>query len=374
VAAKGTSDNLSVDYDAARFIFADPALPEIPMAGQTRLIAGRWSGESIARLPEDPDTPIDVTFSFENGVGTADINIAALQFTPGKLQPQKLVSALRGKIGDVEGAVSTSIQLGFGEGRPLTSSGRTVIDNLNFGTLPGPIKGLSAALDFTSMFPLETSGRQIVRLQSFDPGFPLQNGEIEFELLQGAMKIHRAEWPAAGGRIYIEPLTWSFAAEENKAVLVLDNIPIQDMIKRQQSEKFEITGAVSGRLPVSVSGVNVEVEGGKLSVPGGGVIRLKTAATDIAGAQNIGVGGAFDALKNFQYKSLEADINGPLDGLVRLQAIFAGFNEDVYNGQPFEFDVELEGELFNLIRELNPETQRRRAVSGQLSRTSSPEP
>ncbi len=372
VGAKGTADNLAVDYDAALFVFRDPALPEIPMAGQTRFVSGRWTGESIARLPEDPDTPIDIAFSFEDGIGSADINIAALQFDPKRLQPQNLVAALRGKIGNVKGAVSTSIKLGFGEGRPLTSSGQAVIDNLNFGTLPGPIQGLHASLDFTSMFPLETSGRQTVQLDSFDPGFPLKDGEIEFELLPGAMKIYRAEWPSSGGRIYIEPLTWSFTANENKAVLVLEAIPIQSLIKREDTSKFEMTGAISGRLPITVSGVKVAVEGGKVSVPGGGVIKLNTPETDIAGAQNQGVGTAFDALKNFQYQSLEADINGPLDGLVRLQAIFIGYNEDVYNRQPFEFDLDLEGELFNLIRELNPETQRRRAVSGRLSRQSQP--
>lgn len=59
---------------------------------------------------------------------------------------------------------------------------------------------------------------------------------------------------------------------------------------------------------------------------------------------------------------------------MRLQAIFSGFNEDVYNRQPFEFDLDLEGELFNLIRELNPETQRKRAISGQLRLTEPPIP
>lgn len=374
VAAIGNTDEHTIDYDASRFIFSDPALPEIPMLGQTRFKEGRWTGESTARLPEDLETPIDIKFDYENGVGNADINIAALQFSPGKLQPQNLVSALRGKIGNVQGAVSTSIQLGFGEGLPLRSSGRAVLEGLNFGTLPGPVQGLNASLDFTSMFPLETSGRQIVRLGSFDPGFPLKEGEIDFELLPGAMKIYRAEWPTAGGRIYIEPLTWSFTANENKAVLALENIPIQNMIKREKEAKFEMSGAISGRLPITVNGVNVTVADGKLSVPGGGFIRLKAPETDIAGAQNQGVGTAFDALKNFQYESLEAEINGALDGLVRLQAIFSGFNEDVYNRQPFEFDLDLEGELFNLIRELNPETQRKRAISGQLRLTEPPIP
>ena len=362
----GTPDVLTVDYDAQLFRFSDPSLPEIPMAGQTRLNGERWTGESVARLPEDLTTPIDISFVFEDGVGEADIDIKTLRFTRNKLQPQNLVSNLRGKIGDVEGLVSTSIKLGFGEGQPLTSSGWAEINNMDLGILAGPITGLNTSLEFTSFFPLETSGRQTVQVQSFDPGFPLANGEIEFELLPGKMKIYRAEWPMAGGMVYIEPLIWDFEGAENKAVLVLETVSIQDMIERSEDTKFEITGAVSGRLPVTISGVNVNVEGGKLSVPGGGVIRFEHAGTDLAGAQNRAAGVAFDALKNFEYQTLEADINGPLDGLIRLRTIFAGYNQKVFEGQPFEFDLELEGELLNLVRELNPETQKNRALSGDI--------
>ena len=362
----GTPENLVVDYDAKLFRFADPSLPEIPMAGQTRLMNARWTGESVAWLPEDLTTPIDISFEFENGVGSADIDIKALQFTPRGLQPQSLVSNLRGKLAEVDGLVSASIKLGFGEGVPLTSSGRAEVENMNLAISAGPIEGLNTSLEFSSFFPLKTSGRQTIKLAGFDPGFPLPAGEIEFELLPGKMKIHSAEWPMAGGRIYIDPLVWDFEADENYAVLVIDKVAIQDMLDAREDSKFEITGAVSGRLPVTISGVNVIVDGGKLSVPGGGVIRFTHEGTDLAGAQNQAAGVAFDALKDFQYKTLEADINGPLDGVIRLQTIFSGYNDKVFEGQPFEFDLELEGELMNLMRELNPETQKNRALSGDI--------
>ena len=362
----GSPENLVVDYDAKLFRFADPSLPEIPMAGQTRLIDAQWTGESMAWLPEDLTTPIDISFKFEEGVGSADIDIKALQFTPKGLQPQSLVKNLRGKLAEVDGLVSASIQLGFGEGIPLTSSGRAEIENMNLAISAGPISGLNTSLQFSSFFPLKTSGRQTVRIAAFDPGFPLPEGEIEFEILPGKMKVHSAEWPMAGGRVYIDPLVWDFESDENHAVLVIDRVAIQDMLESQEESKFEITGAVSGRLPVKISGVSVNVENGKLSVPGGGVIKFTHEGTDLAGAQNQAAGVAFDALKNFRYDALEADINGPLDGVIRLQTIFSGFNGEVFEGQPFEFDLELEGELMNLMRELNPETQKQRALSSDI--------
>ncbi|MEP6343890.1 MAG: YdbH domain-containing protein [Maricaulaceae bacterium] len=351
----GTADNLIVDYDAKLFRFADPSLPQIPMVGQTRLIGTQWQGESVARLPQDLDTPIDVSFIFEDGEGEADVNIQTLSFTEKGLQPQNLVETLRGKIGAVNGSVSTAIKLEFGEGKDLKSYGTATFDDLDFGILPGTVQGLNGELAFTSFFPLETSGRQTLKLKSFDPGFPLPDGEIEFELLPGKINIHRAEWTIDDGSIYIEPLIWDFSATENRAVLAVKDVTIQNFIERPSDSKLEITGAVSGRLPLVVSGVQVNVEEGQLSVPNGGNIRFNHSSTDLAGAQNQAVGVAFDALKDFEYDMFELNINGPLDGLVRLRTVFTGANEDVYEGQPFEFDVEIEGELMNLMRNLDPE-------------------
>lgn len=362
----GTSDNLIVDYDAKLFRFADPSLPQIPMVGQTRLIGTQWQGESVARLPQDPDTPIDISFIFEDGEGEADVNIETLNFTEKGLQPQNLVRNLQGKIGAVNGSVSTTIKLKFGEGKDLKSYGTASIDDLDFGILPGTVQGLNGELEFTSFFPLETSGRQTLRLRSFDPGIPLPDGEIEFELLPGKINIHRAEWAVDGGSIYIEPLIWDFSAAENRAVLAVKDVTIQNIIERPSDSKLEITGAVSGRLPLVVSGVQVNVEEGRLSVPNGGNIRFNHSSTDLAGAQNQAVGVAFDALKDFEYDLFELNVNGPLDGLIRLRTIFTGSNEDVYGGQPFEFDVEIEGELMNLLRNLDPEAQTQRVLGEEI--------
>ena len=77
----------------------------------------------------------------QDGAGTADVNIPELRFLPKGLQPQYLVSALKGKIADVEGLVEANIKLAFAAGQPLQSSGTAKIIDMNFGTLPGPING-----------------------------------------------------------------------------------------------------------------------------------------------------------------------------------------------------------------------------------------
>ena len=66
---------------------------------------------------------------------------------------------------------------------------------------------------------------------------------------------------------------------------------------------------------------------------------------------------AKEALREFNYRELTASIDGPLDGDVELGVVFNGANKKVLNGQPFEFDIEVQGELFNILRSFNSNAQ-----------------
>ena len=72
---------------------------------------------------------------------------------------------------------------------------------------------------------------------------------------------------------------------------------------------------------------------------------------------------AIEALKNFTYDELFLDIDGPLDGEVTLGMAFTGSNPDVLYDVPFQFDVAVQGELFNIARSFNPNALQQRALS-----------
>jgi len=293
------------------------------------------------------------------------------------LQPQDLAKAFQGKIADVNGTVSAAIDLAFEAGKPLQSSGRARLRNLDFGTLPGPFSGVSTDIEFDSVFPLVTLGRQRLTVSSFNPGLALDDGVIDYELVDGGVKIHSAVWPLVNGTIEIEPTLWRYNAEKNRVVLKINDVSVGAFLGDVGGGNLTATGDVVGIIPVLVEGVSVSIDGGLLAVEDGGVIQYRSpplvSPVDLIPNEfvtlkdyrqfqdmrnnpdpesNVGKDLAFTTLRNFEYKSLSAKLNGPLDGEVEVNLKFEGRNPKILAGTRFAFNVTVIGELVNLARNL----------------------
>ncbi len=350
VKASGIPEHFTVNYEDGQVLFTASDLPPVMLSGDVVYKDKIWRGDGVSFLPNGGNTPVDVSYQFKDGKGAADIIVPELLFTRRGLQPQELIPALRGKIADVEGAASAQIHVEFGDGQPMTSSGTAKLIEMQMGTLPGPFSGVNAELKFSSFFPLVTDGPQTLTIQSFDPGFPLGDGEFIFETIPDGVRILKAKWPLGSGYVSLDPTTWIYSTAENRMSLRIENVSLGEFMGNIAGENFTATGDVNGVLPVVISGVKVEVENGRLEVKNGGVIHYASAQTDAAGAENELAGYAFDALKEFHYKELEAIMNGPLDGTLILRMLFEGKNPNVLGGAVFRFNVTLEGELLNIAR------------------------
>lgn len=361
---KGTPERFTVDYSDGRAKFATDDLPDLPFSGSVvfdvgvesiNSAGGKWTGNARTFLPKAEQTAIDVDYTYENGVGLADVRIEDLVFKPGRLQPQNLVSALRGKISQVSGAVSARINLRFTPDAPLQSSGNVSVKNMSLGTLTGPFAGINTELTFNSMFPLESQGRQKMTAQLFDPGFPLENGSFEFEIIPDGIRLYSANWPLGGGMISVDPTDWIYNAPKNQVTMRLSDISMQSLTDSLGKKNFQVTGIVEGVMPVVIEGVQTNVVDGYLRVKNGGIIRFETPQTEAAAAKNEIAEMAFTALKEFEYKKLEARLDGPLDGNMIVQLEFDGKNDEVLGGAVFAWDVTVEGELVNIARSFSPE-------------------
>ncbi len=372
--AKGTAQDFILEYSKGQVKFATDDLPTLPFAGEVRYRANPgvsasyiptgqtnafkpalWTGVAQTFLPKADATPIDVRFEFSDGAGLADVSIEALVFKPGQLQPQTYVKALKGKVSQVDGTVGAKLKVEFSPNEPLKSSGTVSLKDLGMGTLTGPFMGINSELTFSSMFPLQSTGRQFLTANLFDPGFPLEAGEFQFEIIPDGVRLYSAKWPLGGGVVSLDPTDWIYTAPQNKVVLRLENISLEALTTSLGKESFQATGIMEGELPVTIEGIKTEVVGGVIRVKDGGVIKFQNEHTDAAGAKNEIAATAFDALKDFEYKKLEAYLDGPLDGNLIVKMEFDGKNKDILGGAVFAWLVTLEGELLNIARSFNPE-------------------
>ena len=382
ITAQGSPDDFILNYDPGQTLtgevkFTGEALPPLPMTGQVHYKNEAFSGTAQTYLPYGEDTPINVVYNFKDGAGTASVDIPELLFAPSGLQPQTLVKAMRGKIAEVNGAVGAQINLKFAAGKPLESSGSAQLKSLSFGTLPGPLSDVSTELSFSSFFPLQSQGRQSLSVGKFDPGYPLENGVIEFELIPDGVKVYSARWPLGNGSISLDPFDWLYSAPENRVTMRINSVSLGEFLKDVGDGTIEATGDIEGTLPIIMSGIDVKVDKGQLIVKEGGTIKYNSkqidSAANYAETENDAVqalrerryrDAAFQALKEFQYHSLTVNMDGPLDGAIEVALAFDGSNSQVLNNQPFRFNINVEGELLNILRSFNTNDQ----IKAELAR------
>jgi len=382
IEAAGEPDKYTLRYSPGeagkgRVKFAGDALPRLPMTGVVNYEDRAFKGTATTTLPLTDDTPIDIAYRFKDGQGTADVDIPDLRFTPKGLQPQYLVSSLKGKIAEVQGLVQAKIKLAFAAGQPLQSSGTAKIMDMNFGTLPGPLTGVNTEMSFSNMFPLQSQGRQTLTVDKFDPGFPLENGVIEFEMIPDGVKVYSARWPLGDGFFSLDPFEWLYSNQTNRVVMRIENVSIGEFLKDVGDGALTATGDIEGTLPIVMSGVDVRVENGELWVKDGGVIQYRSEQLDsiseLDGTDERAVAAmragncrdaAFEALKNFEYQELRVKIDGALDGPIDVYLKADGKNDNVLGGQPFLFNINLQGELLNILRSFNTNAQ----IKSELAR------
>ena len=350
VQVAGTPEKFRVDYQDGLVNFSATEFDDFKMTGHVEFENDQWIGKADTFLPFDDSTPVNVDYKFIDSRGYADVVIPELSFSPTGLQPQSFIPALQGKIADVWGTATARINLEFSEDDGVVSSGTASLLDMDMGTAPGPLSGLNADLTFSSFFPLVTEGPQTVTIKSWDVGIPLPEGVVVFEAVPDGIKVDSARWPVGTGAISLDPTIWRYTAEENRMKLRVKDVPISEFLGDVGGKNFQATGNVSGLLPIVISGIDVQVEDGTLAVTDGGVVRFSTPFTDKAGEASGYAQLAFDALKEFYYEELEVSLNGPLDGLINVRIVFEGFNPNVMDGAYIRYNINIAGELLNIIR------------------------
>jgi hypothetical protein len=110
-------------------------------------------------------------------------------------------------------------------------------------------------------------------------------------------------------------------------------------------------GRIRGTLPVRISGSEAVIEGGELRADGLGWLRYRPAEAPAAlqaGGENVGL--LLQALENFRYEALRITLDGRTDAEMDIGLHVQGANPDLYDGYPIEFNLDLEGELANILR------------------------
>ncbi|MDZ7896110.1 MAG: YdbH domain-containing protein [Sphingobium sp.] len=277
---------------------------------------------------------VRITHRLGDGSGDALLTVRDLQFGDA-LQPDRITPLALGVVANVQGRVN-------GEGRiawtpdGVKSSGAFSTTNANLAAAFGPVEGLSGTIRFSDLLNMVTEPGQEVRVATINPGIPVTNGLIHYQLLPGnQVQIEGGEWPFAGGKLILKPARIDLSADKpRRMTLAVENVDAAVFLQQFAFENINATGVFDGTMPLVFDAQGGRVENGELIArPGGGGIAYVGELTK----EDLGSWGnfAFQSLRDIRYRTLAIVLNGQLDGEMVTAIRFTGLSQGTGAKQNF---------------------------------------
>ncbi len=317
----------------------------VPLSGRLEQPEpGRFEGQLELRLaPEGPRATVELQARAAPSGLTADLDaradlagVLAIGAEPHVLAGE---ARLRARLSQGPSGLESSAEL-----------------RLAGGSLTGPTfaaREVSALVHASSLRPLATPPGQWVSVGTLDLGVPLRDGVATFQIRRGGtLVLEQAEFHWAGGRLRLLPTT--FAAGQRRTALVVEaaGIGLDQVLALFQVEGLEASGTLHGRVPVTLEGEEVRVEGGRLVAAGAGRIRYDPAEPPafLAASGDSGTAVLREALRNFHYDELALTMDGAFgqESVVGLKV--KGHNPDFQGGRAVSLNVSLSGALDRILQ------------------------
>jgi hypothetical protein len=186
-----------------------------------------------------------------------------------------------------------------------------------------------------------------------DVGFPIRElrGRVTADIASLAADVESVSMTVLGGTAIVDPFRYEHTAEINRLMLRASEIQLPLMVGLADLDAVEISGSVSGDIPVTLRNRKVIIDKGLLeNDPPGGVIRYgaETGVTD----DQSQLGIVTRSLRNFEYDVLTSEVNYTDSGDLQLQMRLTGINPDVDPNQPIVLNLGIENNVPQMLRSL----------------------
>jgi Dicarboxylate transport len=285
-----------------------------------------------------------------SGAGRAAVDLAPVTFGP-RLQPKDLAPIAAGLVSEVTGKLALDGDVAWNMAG-ITSNLAILVEQLGLSRGPARLEQINGVVRLDRLWPPSTPAGQQLAIGLLDLGLPLTSGITTFQLLPGPLlEVEQLEWRLAGGTARAEPFSLGSPFEGLNVTLRADQLDLGQLLALTRLDGLSGEGSLDGVLPLRLSEGAVIIEGGELAARRPGVLRYASESAPAAlQAGGEGVGLLLQALENFHYEALKITLDGRTDAAMDIDLHLAGANPDLYDGHPVEFNLDLEGELANILR------------------------
>ena len=188
-----------------------------------------------------------------------------------------------------------------------------------------------------------------VSLASFDPGVPVTDIRTGISMRGDLVDLSAISGKLLGGSFAIAPFTYDLAGGDAALKLDLSGVDLGAVLALEGEDLYG-EGTLDGQIPVNIVDDAITVTDGTLRNTSKGVIRL---APSLAQSVNQpGLDFALRALEDFQYETLEADIDYDVKGDLLAAIRLRGRNAKIEKGRPIHYNLNISENLPTLLASL----------------------
>lgn len=240
------------------------------------------------------------------------------------------------------------------------------LSRITLGNITGSIneylfEGLNASAQWSGIERWKTLKPLELSLEKLNIGFAVQDIQWRASLPKATpvsrpeVRIEAFSATMFGGQLIMpETQAWDFAASSNQVTLQALGWQLGELVALQPSADIQAQGTLEGELPLTVTDGRIIINQGYLrALPPGGTIRYQANDESLALSKSSPeLALALDLLSDFQYQTLSSEVELDKAGNLLLGLSLAGSNPERYEGQPINFNINLEQNLDPLLQSL----------------------
>ncbi|MBK7363692.1 MAG: YdbH domain-containing protein [Nitrosomonas sp.] len=293
-----------------------------------------------------------------NGLGNLKFNLIPTNFTPGGTQLSDLLPTL-GQTMDIQGVVHAHAQVDWSKKGVQESSGVIVVDNLSFTHPTLKIEGLNTRINFDKLSPISTLPQQVIHIQTIDPGIPLDNLNIVYQIesnqnSESQIKLKDAKLAIWDGALAVEPVTIDPLSGDAKITLTLNDINLKRFFNSIEIDGLEGEGRLDGRIPIRLHDHRITIDDGRLMAKSPGILRFQSEkASQMLANAGAEMNFVLDALQDFHYSELSLTINKSAAHDLTVTLSLLGQNPGIKEGKMIRLNINLTSNLDKILKAIS---------------------
>ena len=227
----------------------------------------------------------------------------------------------------------------------------------NYGELV--FSGLSFDHAFEILPDIHSVETSNIKLKQLDSGVTTSNISTDLTLETAStgplprLLIQNLHGEIFDGAFSSDDFAFDLNRSKNSFKIKATNIDLAQIVETQQLEDIVVTGRIDGTVPVEINEQGISIQHGAfVNVVRAGTIRYNPAAGTDQLKQNPLTGIALDALKDFRYSHLSADVNFTPEGMLTINLQLKGTSPELDTRRPVHLNINTEQNLLSLLKSL----------------------